>query len=333
MSNSSQQPVAIVTGGASGIGLALSRHLLSRDWIVAIADLAPSPPAELLDAPALMYRSVDVTSYTHLAAFFADTYETWGRLDLLVANAGIVDRQSLYQPFESKPLDMSNGLRFPERLDTKVLDVNLEAVVQGTWLFRHFVETQRQAAASSAAAAAREAMVIVLSSSSGIYSFPMRPLYSAAKHGLLGLVKSAAPVLKREGIAINALAPSFVATPLAAAETQGELSQAVLRGHWTPTDMVVKGFDLLLYGEESPFFAEGKVVDAQGSGVDDVEVMEGMHRRTTQGGKLTGQVLEVCVDEMFFRGTVGYPSAHQWSINEGWAEEIARRRKERSSKI
>lgn len=130
------QPVAIVTGAASGMGLALTKHLLVQDWRVVMADTNASvgiPLAHELGDNALFIQT-DVSNYSQQASLFARAFE-WGgnRVDFLAANAGIDDKQSLYANDER--LDGDGKLK---ELDLITLKVDLEAVIQGIWLFKHY---------------------------------------------------------------------------------------------------------------------------------------------------------------------------------------------------
>lgn len=130
------KPVAVVTGAASGIGLALTKHLISRGYLVAMADYnkaeGEKQSAEL--GPNTLFKHTDVSSYTDQAALFKTAFE-WGggRLDVLCSNAGIDDTQSLYGTGSS----VEEG-GAPEPLDLKTIRVNLDAPIWGVWLFKHF---------------------------------------------------------------------------------------------------------------------------------------------------------------------------------------------------
>lgn len=130
------KPVAIVTGAASGIGLAVSKHLLTRGYRVVMADVNANEGEHIaaeLGEDALFHKA-DISVYAEQAALFQKAF-TWGdgRLDFLAANAGIDDRQSLYETEES--LD-ENGI--PKPLNLKTIEVDLLAVLQGVWLFKHY---------------------------------------------------------------------------------------------------------------------------------------------------------------------------------------------------
>ncbi|KAK6073816.1 15-hydroxyprostaglandin dehydrogenase [Seiridium cupressi] len=107
------EPVAIVTGAASGMGLAATRHLLGKGYRVVMADineLGSQPSCELGDKT--FFRKTDVSSYKDLASLFSLAFR-WGggRVDVLAANAGIDDKQSLYQDSSSMALDENGSVR------------------------------------------------------------------------------------------------------------------------------------------------------------------------------------------------------------------------------
>lgn len=140
------KPVAIVTGGASGIGLAVATHLIThKNHRVVIADLNPSTGAAAASAlgPDATFIQTDVSSYASQARLFKQAYE-WGgnRLDFCHANAGVDDRQLLYDGVEKEELD-EDGLVKP--LNTKTMQVNLEAVIQGLWMFKYYVRRSKEA--------------------------------------------------------------------------------------------------------------------------------------------------------------------------------------------
>ena len=129
-------PVAIVTGAASGMGLALTRSLVAKGWKVGMADVNSGAGEKYSQelGPNTFFKKVDISNYDEQAAFFDEVW-IWGggRLDFLAANAGKDFAENLYSP--KQPLDES-GIPLP--LGTKILDLMLNAVMQGIWLFRYY---------------------------------------------------------------------------------------------------------------------------------------------------------------------------------------------------
>ena len=128
--------VAVVTGGASGIGLALVKHLLTKDYKVVIADVneaAGNALSQELGSETLFHRT-DVSVYDDQVALFKRAF-VWGgnRLDFFAANAGIDDRQDLYQKADA--LDERGEI---VALDMKTMQVDLDAIFQGMWIFKHY---------------------------------------------------------------------------------------------------------------------------------------------------------------------------------------------------
>lgn len=113
-------PVAIVTGGSSGIGLALVKHLVSLGWKVVIADLL-QPVDTILET---LFIRTDISSWDQQADMFKQAY-AWGkRLDFVALNAGVDDRDDI---FSSLSYDAGKPPREP---NTKTFSVN----VNGTYV-------------------------------------------------------------------------------------------------------------------------------------------------------------------------------------------------------
>lgn len=136
------KPVAIITGAASGIGLALTKHLISKDWLVIMADINTKLGTELSAelGSSTLFVTTNVAIYSQQAQLFSKAFE-WGggRLDFFAANAGIAKTQDLYE--ENEALD-ENGV--PKELDLTTLKVDLDAVVQGIWLFKYFARKNKE---------------------------------------------------------------------------------------------------------------------------------------------------------------------------------------------
>lgn len=144
---------------------------------------------------------VDITDYDQQAQAFLQTFE-WGgnRLDFLFANAGIGDTDSLY-----KDTSIDNRTGLPKPLDLRALDVNIDAVVQGIHLARHFFLEKNGRPGGK---------IVATSSVIGIYANHPMPLYSASKAGVIGLVRALAPVYLQDNITINCLCPALIETNL-----------------------------------------------------------------------------------------------------------------------
>lgn len=201
---------AIITGAASprGLGKAMAKLFAEHGARVAILDLngdqAIEAAAELGDGH--IGLACDVTDKAACDAAAAAAMAAWGRIDVLVNNAGIT------QPL--KIMDIG-----PANYDA-VLDVNL----RGTLYMTQAVIPQMRAQASGS--------VVNISSVSaqrggGIFGGPH---YSAAKAGVLGLTKAMARELAPAGVRVNAICPGFIATDITAGKLTPEMMKTILDG-------------------------------------------------------------------------------------------------------
>ena len=232
-------PVALVTGGGSGIGLAVSEHLINyHGYRVAIIDVDSQRVAEQssrLGAHNCLGIHADVTNYDEQARAFLQTFE-WGgnRLDLFFANAGIGDTDSLYKRMQ--PLDERTGM--PQPLNLRIIDVNLNAVLQGVHLASHFFLEK---------GSTKLGRIVVTSSVIGLYPNHALPLYTASKHALVGFVRALAPVYLKDNITINAILPTLIQTNLMPKDVSDEFHDPK---QTTPMSTALKAFDAILGGND-----------------------------------------------------------------------------------
>jgi NAD(P)-dependent dehydrogenase (short-subunit alcohol dehydrogenase family) len=192
--------VALVTGGASGIGAATVRRLAAEGASVVVVDRdgdAAQALAAGLDAPALALAA-DVGREEDVERMVARAVEEFGRLDLHHLNAGIPGSLA---PFEELTL---------EDFD-RVIDVNLRGVFLG--LRAAFRQYARQRGGPGA-------IVVTASIGSLRGSSDLIP-YHASKHGVVGLMRCAAVHGAERGIRVNAIAPGIVLTGLFATSGSG----------------------------------------------------------------------------------------------------------------
>ncbi|MGZ4170356.1 MAG: SDR family NAD(P)-dependent oxidoreductase [Solirubrobacteraceae bacterium] len=191
------QRTAIVTGGSSGIGFAIARMLLGEGYGVTVAARRPE---KLADAVAQLSATggevasvaVNMASEDAAAQVVAAHRERFGRLDVLVNNAG-VGVGALVADIETKRLDMQIG-------------VNLRSVIL---FYREAVELLRAAGAEH-----RNALVVNTSSISGKSGEPWLSVYSATKAAVVGFTEAMNKELGNDGIKSTALCPAFVDTAM-----------------------------------------------------------------------------------------------------------------------
>ena len=190
-------PTAIVTGASSGIGLALAKTLVERGFKVVIADLRE--PKDEVDGT--LFVKTDVSSWDQLAAMFKKAYDWQTRLDLCALNAGVDDRDDIFHTISS------DSARPPKRPNMLTFGVNLNAVYYGIKLAAHYMSLP----SSQGGKPSSGGKIVVTSSGAGFFPTPVLPQYAATKHGLIGLVRSLAPVSAPVNIRINAVCPYMVA--------------------------------------------------------------------------------------------------------------------------
>jgi 3-oxoacyl-[acyl-carrier protein] reductase len=190
--------IAVITGGAQGLGYAIAQRFIAEGARVMLGDLnidATRAAAEKLGVPGVVRAfACDVTSGAAVDDLVAAAVEEFGSLDIMVNNAGITRDATLRKMTEQQFDD--------------VISVHLKGTWNGT---------------RSAAAIMRErgsGAIINMSSISGKVGFVGQTNYSAAKAGIVGLTKAAAKELAHLGVRVNAIAPGLIRSAMTEAMPQ-----------------------------------------------------------------------------------------------------------------
>ena len=200
--------VTIITGGASerGLGKATARLFAEHGAKIAILDLdadAASTAARDI-GPDAIGISCDVTDRQACATAVANVLQAWGRVDVLVNNAGIT------QPLKTMDIE-------PGHYDA-VLDVNLRGTLYMSQAALPQMRTQKSGSIVNISSVSAQR-------GGGIFGGPH---YSAAKAGILGLTKAMAREFAPDGVRCNAICPGFIATDITAGKLTEEMKTRIL---------------------------------------------------------------------------------------------------------
>ncbi len=188
---------ALITGASSGIGLAIARALGEDGYGVTIAARRP----EKLEAAAQELRdaglevnslAANMADEDAIAGIVASHKEKYGRLDVMVNNAGVGIGEAMHE-LTTKYIDMQLG-------------VNLRAVIIGT---REALPLLREAGAEH-----RKALIVNTASIAGKSGQPWLSVYSATKSAVIGFSEATQKEAASDGIQVTALCPGFVDTPM-----------------------------------------------------------------------------------------------------------------------
>src|SRR5690242_10452440 len=223
-----ESPVAVVTGAAAGIGARTAAVLATEGFALALLDLAPAA-----GFPDALWQHGDVSSEADVAAFAAEVMARYGRVDVVVNNAGI----ACIEPAES----------MDPALWRRVLDVNLT----GPFLVSQAFGRQMLAAGTGS--------IVNIASVAGLLGVADRSAYNASKHGLVGLTRTLAAEWGGRGVRVNAVCPGWVKTEMDVADQAGgsysddDIIGRVPMGRFASPDDIANAIAFLADGTQSGF--------------------------------------------------------------------------------
>ena len=224
-----QGKVSLVTGSTSGIGLGIARALAAAGSAIVLNGFGK--PEDIAETQARIvsdfgvkarYSPADMSKAAPIAEMIAMTLDNFGRLDVLVNNAGIQHVAPLEQ--------------FPAEKWDAVLAINLSSAFYTT---RAALPSMRNN---------NFGRIINIASAHGLVASPFKAAYVASKHGILGLTKVTALETAEANITCNAICPGYVHTPLVEAQIEGQA-----KAHGIPREKVIR--DVLLAQQPNKRFA------------------------------------------------------------------------------
>jgi NAD(P)-dependent dehydrogenase (short-subunit alcohol dehydrogenase family) len=217
--------VAVVTGGASGIGEETARRLAESGARVAIVDRNAARGGEVAAAIDGLFVAADVSEPKEWSRIVDEVTTAWGPITLAHLNAGVPTRRYPYT-VEEVTDDQYH----------RIIGVNLGGVLLGV---RAVVPSMTSAGGGA---------IVATASMAGLVAFPADPVYAATKHGVVAFVRSAAPQLSRLGIRINVVCPSATDTPILDDERRADIERNG-RPLQPAGEVAVAVFDLLVGGD------------------------------------------------------------------------------------
>ena len=231
-----EKRVAVITGAAQGIGRRTAEVLAERGYALALMDLRwmPETLAQVRQSGADAFEFVgDVTDETVVARFASAVREKWGRVDVLVNNAGISS---------IAPAETISALDFRRVLEVNLVAPFLLAKAFGAMMLENGSGT-----------------IINVASIAGLFGVADRAAYNASKHGLIGLTRTLAAEWGGRGVRCNAVCPGWVKTEMDAADQargtyiDADIQNRVPMGRFAAPDDVARAIAFLADATESGF--------------------------------------------------------------------------------
>ncbi|KAH7124140.1 putative 15-hydroxyprostaglandin dehydrogenase [Dendryphion nanum] len=187
--------VVVLTGGAIGIGRCAVTQFAEAGCKVVFGDITPEPARSLEAAlgPNVRFLHCDTSSYSDQLSLFAAAESIFGRIDIVVSNAGIANHKDIFAPSSDISIEPS----------MKEVEVNLCGAIFTARIGMHYLRKRKSGGD-----------LVLVSSIAGFKECGGLAVYTASKHGVLGLMRGLHTTVINEGININVICPWMTKTRL-----------------------------------------------------------------------------------------------------------------------
>jgi len=266
--------IAIITGGASGMGLATVHRFLEEGASVVIADFNEAKGLQALDQAAqagfkeqVLFKKTDVASEDHIAALIDLTLSEFGSLDIIFNNAGV------------------GGAIGPlTETSTADWDYTFDVLAKGVFLgIKHAARTFKSQA--------RGGCIINTASIAGLSGDAGPLVYSAAKAAVISMTKAAAVELGPDRIRVNAICPGFINTPLADGGDPEATAKAFSQSQPWPaqgTGTHIAGAALFLASDDAEFVTGEHILVDGGLTAAGPELSKRFPKSSARNGRYSG---------------------------------------------
>jgi NAD(P)-dependent dehydrogenase (short-subunit alcohol dehydrogenase family) len=216
------------------------------DWHVVIYDYNSKTGNEQATAlgDKASFQQVDCTSYDSLGQAFKKTFQTHRRIDFVFANAGIGERVNFYEKHETGEEPPPQPTEWK-----RITDICLTGVFSTAYLALHYFRLSPESAKG-------DRNLVITASCGALYPSNYSPVYTAAKHGVLGFTRSIAPAYYRlDGVRVNAVLPGTVQTNLLSSDEWASFPKE----YFTPVEKIAEAVAKFVDGKDV-----GKAVECSG---------------------------------------------------------------------
>src|SRR3954447_11539386 len=184
--------VAVITGAAQGIGRRTAELFATAGYSLALLDIKPCPPLPSADS---LILTGDLTDELFVSSSIAATHQRFGRMNVLVNNAGISN---------IAPAETIDAATFRRVLEVNLVSPFLLSRDAGAIMLRQ-----------------RQGSIVNIASIAALFGIADRSAYNASKHGLIGLTRTLAAEWGGRGVRVNAVCPGWVKTEMDVADQAG----------------------------------------------------------------------------------------------------------------